>query len=190
MTADYHLHSSFSGDSRTNPEDAVRAGIERGLSLLCFTDHFDPDYPYPEVSMELDVPAYVSEIRKLQALYQEQIEIRLGAELGIQPHLGEFLRSWAGDCASGGYPFDFLIGSTHLVDRLDPYLPGLLGGPQRQGGRQPLSGGHAGKHPCLRRLRYLRPSGLCHPLCSENRGPRLFLRRPRRADGRHPAPPD
>ena len=30
MTADYHLHSSFSGDSRTNPEDAVRAGIERG----------------------------------------------------------------------------------------------------------------------------------------------------------------
>ena len=58
MTADYHLHSSFSGDSRTNPEDAVRAGIEKGLSLLCFTDHFDPDYPYPEVSMELDVPAY------------------------------------------------------------------------------------------------------------------------------------
>ena len=97
MTADYHLHSSFSGDSRTNPEDAVRAGIERGLSLLCFTDHFDPDYPYPEVSMELDVPAYVSEIRKLQALYQDQIEIRLGGELGIQPHVGGVLRSWAGD---------------------------------------------------------------------------------------------
>ena len=77
MTADYHLHSSFSGDSRTNPEDAVRAGIEKGLSLLCFTDHFDPDYPYAEVSMELDVPAYASEIRKLQALYQDQLEIRL-----------------------------------------------------------------------------------------------------------------
>ena len=123
MTADYHLHSSFSGDSRTNPEDAVRAGIEKGLSLLCFTDHFDPDYPYPEASMELDVPAYVSEIRKLQALYQDQLEIRLGAELGIQPHLGEFLRSWARDCASGGYQFDFLIGSTHLVDRLDPFYP-------------------------------------------------------------------
>ena len=106
MTADYHLHSSFSGDSRTNPEDAVRAGIERGLSLLCFTDHFDPDYPYPEVSMELDVPAYASEIRKLQALYQDQLEI-----------------SWARDCASGGYQFDFLIGSTHLVDRLDPFYP-------------------------------------------------------------------
>ena len=47
MTADYHLHSSFSGDSEAPSEGMVRSGISRGLSLLCFTEHYDPDYPYP-----------------------------------------------------------------------------------------------------------------------------------------------
>lgn len=123
MTADYHLHSSFSGDSEAPSEGMVRSGISRGLSLLCFTEHYDPDYPYPEISMELNVPAYFSEIRKLEKQYREQIEIRFGAELGIQPHLGDLLHSWIRQHSEKGCAFDFLIGSTHLVDRLDPYYP-------------------------------------------------------------------
>lgn len=123
MTADYHLHSSFSGDSETIPEDCVRAGLERGLSQLCFTEHFDPDYPYPDVCMELDVPAFFSEMQRLQNLYQEQIGLCAGVEIGIQPHLGVFLDDWLAKCSTDGHHFDFVIGSTHVTDRLDPYYP-------------------------------------------------------------------
>ncbi len=123
MTADYHLHSSFSGDSETCPETAVRTAFEKGLDLMCFTEHFDPDYPYPDVSMELDVSAYFSEMRRLQNLFGSHPEIRIGAELGIQPHLGTFLQNWLTACEADGFHFDFLIASTHIADRLDPYYP-------------------------------------------------------------------
>ena len=39
-------------------------------------------------------------------------------QLGIQPQLGDAYRQWLSDKS-----FDFLIGSTHLVDRFDPYYP-------------------------------------------------------------------
>ena len=123
MIADYHLHSSFSGDSNTPSEAAVLSALDKGLSLMCFTEHFDPDYPYQDVSMELDVPAYFTELRRLQSLYADRIGICIGAELGLQPHLGDYLRSWLSRCLADGYAFDFLIGSTHLVDRTDPYYP-------------------------------------------------------------------
>ena len=123
MIADYHLHSSFSGDRNTPSEAAVLSALDKGLSLMCFTEHFDPDYPYQDVSMELDVPAYFTELRRLQSLYADRIVICIGAELGLQPHLGDYLRSWLSRCLADGYAFDFLIGSTHLVDRTDPYYP-------------------------------------------------------------------
>ena len=123
MTADYHLHSCFSGDSETPTEEVVRSGLEKGLSLLCLTEHFDPDYPYADVCMDLDAPAYFAEARRLQALYESRIEIRVGAELGLQPRLGTFLDSWLEQNMAEGLSFDFLIGSTHLVDGTDPYYP-------------------------------------------------------------------
>ena len=121
MTADYHLHSCFSGDSETPTEEVVRSGLEKGLSLLCLTEHFDPDYPYADVCMDLDAPAYFAEARRLQALYESRIEIRVGAELGLQPRLGTFLDSWLEQNMAEGLSFDFLIGSTHVADHMDPY---------------------------------------------------------------------
>lgn len=118
MTADYHLHSSFSGDSETPAESTVKAGIRKGLSLLCMTEHLDLDYPYKDVNFALDAEAYFQEIHRLQTAYRNQIEIRIGAELGLQPHLGQAYRNWL-----SGKSFDFLIGSTHLVDGFDPYYP-------------------------------------------------------------------
>lgn len=118
MKADFHLHSSFSGDSDTPPESIVRAALRQDLFALCFTDHLDADYPYTDVSFELDADAYLSEIQRLQTACADRIDIRTGVELGLQPHLGDEYRSF-----TARYPFDFIIGSTHLVDRMDPYYP-------------------------------------------------------------------
>lgn len=118
MLADFHLHSAFSGDSHACPQELVGSGIQKGLSALCFTDHLDADYPYSDVCFDLDASAYLAEIRRLKDVFGKQIRIGFGVELGLQPHLGGFYRSF-----TKGYPFDFVIGSTHLVDRMDPYYP-------------------------------------------------------------------
>ena len=109
MTADYHLHSCFSGDSETPTEDMIKKGLERGLSLMCMTEHLDLDYPYEDVSFDLDAEAYVREMRRLQDVYRNRLELRIGVEIGLQPHLGDAYRTWLSDKS-----FDFLIGSTHL----------------------------------------------------------------------------
>ena len=78
MTADYHLHSCFSGDSETLTEDMIKKGLERGLSLMCMTEHLDLDYPYEDVSFDLDAEAYVREMRRLQDVYRNRLELRIG----------------------------------------------------------------------------------------------------------------
>ena len=41
ITADYHLHSSFSGDSQAPMEEMILKGIELGLTTMCFTEHLE-----------------------------------------------------------------------------------------------------------------------------------------------------
>jgi len=45
IKADYHLHSSFSGDSDASMEEMIRRGISLGLTTMCFTEHQDYDFP-------------------------------------------------------------------------------------------------------------------------------------------------
>lgn len=118
MKADFHLHTAFSGDSDTPPEEVIRTAVRKGLSMLCFTDHLDADYPYKDVSSELDTDSYFSVLQALQKQWEPQIALRIGVELGLQAHLKDFCRSYV-----SRYPFDFVIGSTHVVDRQDPYYP-------------------------------------------------------------------
>lgn len=116
MKADFHMHTRFSTDSQTMPEEIVEKAIELGLKTICFTDHFDKDYPGHENEFQLDTPNYFHYMRKMQEEYKDKIDIRIGVELGMQPHLGDFLRQYVKQ-----YPFDFIIGSMHLFRGRDPY---------------------------------------------------------------------
>ena len=58
MYSDFHLHTSFSDDSDTNPEKQIEQAIALGMSSICFTDHIDMDYPEGEFTFELDIDAY------------------------------------------------------------------------------------------------------------------------------------
>lgn len=122
---DCHMHSFFSGDSDAPTEDMVRAAIDRGLDGITLTEHLDPDYPEipDEVDFSLDIPAYYAEIMRLQNLYQDRISIRFGIELGLQPHLSEQFHDLLAK-----EPFDFVIGSSHVVHNADPYYPEFFQG--------------------------------------------------------------
>ena len=77
---DTHLHTSFSSDSDTTMEQMILRGIELGMETLCFTEHFDPDYPdNPEgLDFLLDFDAYYETFLTLKEKYRSQIELLHG----------------------------------------------------------------------------------------------------------------
>lgn len=127
IKADYHLHSSFSSDSNTPMEDMILQGISLGLSTLCFTEHLDIDFPYQDPKDEglfgLNTDSYLYELIRLKEKYAGTIRVLFGVELGIQPHLRRELAVYA-----KSYDFDFIIASSHICNKKDPYWPSFYEG--------------------------------------------------------------
>ncbi|MDL2301247.1 histidinol-phosphatase HisJ family protein [Lachnospiraceae bacterium OttesenSCG-928-D06] len=122
IKADYHLHSSFSTDSTASMESMIQQGIELGLTHMCFTEHNDFDYPenenLPENAFLLSTKSYYETYLGLREKYADKIQVQFGVELGLQPYLAERHSIY-----TKSYPFDFIIGSSHLCDGKDPYYP-------------------------------------------------------------------
>lgn len=116
--SDYHLHCCFSSDSEASPESMIQQAIRLGLSHICFTDHNDYDYPPEngEILFQLDFKNYFEAITALKDKYSASLDIHIGVEQGLQPHLAEKVNSY--DALN---QLDFIIGSTHIVDGADPY---------------------------------------------------------------------
>lgn len=125
VTWDTHLHSAFSGDCTVPMETMIQRALDLGLEGLCFTEHLDPDYPpIPEdLDFSLDLISYRQEFLRLQEKYQGRISLLFGVELGLQPHLGEEFSNLLSQT-----PFDFVIGSSHVVHGFDPYYPDFFQG--------------------------------------------------------------
>lgn len=115
MRADVHMHTAFSHDSKAAPEAMARAALEKGLEVLCFTDHYDKDYRGWGKESIFDAEEYFRTLTPLREKYRGRIDIRIGVELGLQPHLGEFYKSFIKE-----NPFDFVIGSVHALEGADP----------------------------------------------------------------------
>lgn len=116
---DFHVHTSFSGDC----EVPVRAMIEQGISLelsgMCITDHLDYDYPgESEGYFDLPEQEYYHQIHALSTEYQDRISIMAGVEIGLVP-----IQKQRIDAFLDKNPYDFIIGSSHLVHGADPYYP-------------------------------------------------------------------
>lgn len=124
IKADFHLHSDFSGDSSASMEEMVQKAVSMGLSHICMTEHYDPDYVYlpgEEGMFELNTDSYLYELLRLRQKYQGQITIGFGVELGLQPHLKRALAVYA-----KSKEFDFIIGSSHICHAKDPYYPAFF----------------------------------------------------------------
>ncbi|MBO4920678.1 MAG: histidinol-phosphatase HisJ family protein [Lachnospiraceae bacterium] len=124
---DFHLHSYFSTDSEEKQENIIEEALERGFSGICFTDHMDLYFPL-ECSKKsggdfnFDADEYYDCIMKLKHKYRNIIKIYLGMEIGLRDE--EDLKD---KCVKeyneliAKYPFDFIIGSTHCLENIDPY---------------------------------------------------------------------
>ena len=113
IRTDFHLHCRFSADSKGDPNEMVLKAIERGASIICFTDHVDFDFP--EQIITFDPAEYTVFMRELRERYRDRIDIRMGVEVGLQPSVAAENKAFVESA-----PFDFVIGSTHLVNGLRP----------------------------------------------------------------------
>lgn len=114
MKADVHMHSNFSHDSECTPEQMVLGAIDKGLKVICFTDHYDKDdFAWGQEDV-FDPQAYFKVMQPLQEKYKDRIDMRIGVEIGMQPYLEPFYREFVNK-----YPFDFVIGSVHSIRKQD-----------------------------------------------------------------------
>lgn len=124
MISDMHVHSWYSSDSQAPAEDQIRRALGLGMSHIAITDHQDYDFPPGHLNYLLsdtgDTEGYLAGIGRLKEKYAGRIEVLLGLELGLQPHLGEMLDRYV-----RSYPFDFIIGSTHCFGGRDTEDPSL-----------------------------------------------------------------
>lgn len=122
ITADFHLHSSFSGDSDASMESMIERAIQKGLTHMCFTEHMDFKYPIsescPEGTFEINTDSYLYDLLKYREKYASQIQILFGIELGLQTSMAKEIAIY-----SKSYDFDFIIGSSHIANGKDPYFP-------------------------------------------------------------------
>ena len=120
VKADFHMHTEFSGDSDAPVRTMLDAALERGMEAVCITDHIDEDYPEDSETgtnpFLFDLDQYFQVLREIKKEYADRLDLRIGVELGLQPHLGERYRKLIET-----YPFDFVIGSLHVIHGMDPY---------------------------------------------------------------------
>ena len=113
---DMHIHSRFSFDSEIEPEDAAEKAISLGLSGIAFTDHLDVNYTADGSDVYYDFGEYLEKISAVRSKYEGKLDVITAVEVGLQPHVvDENVRRLQ------GYEFDYKIGSTHLISRIDPY---------------------------------------------------------------------
>lgn len=116
MKADFHMHTGFSTDAEVSPEKMIEGAIQKRLRTICITDHMDIDFSENPDEFTFDTEQYFAKLKLLQEKYKNKIDVRIGVETGLQPHLGAVLRAYV-----NRYPFDFVIGSVHLINGEDPY---------------------------------------------------------------------
>lgn len=115
---DCHVHSFFSADSDMDAVVACETAIERGLEGLIFTDHLDIDFPSADLCFNMDFEAYSEYMDRLKREYSPKLKVLKGIEVGIMPHVIE-----ESSRIVNSYDFDYVLGSIHIIDGLDPYLP-------------------------------------------------------------------
>ncbi len=111
MLFDSHMHTKFSADSEMSAIAAIEKAKKLNIGIV-FTEHFDYNLP-GDIDFTFVPEDYFNEYKTLR-----NEKIRLGVEIGMEEIAREPAKNFL-----KRVPFDMVIGSIHLVDRLDIYYP-------------------------------------------------------------------
>lgn len=107
---DTHLHTEFSTDSKMTIGEAIKASKDNNLGIIV-TEHMDLGLK-DENKFCFHVPSYFEQYNKYRS-----DKLLLGIELGMERDLIE-----EGKEVINSGEFDYVIGSIHLIDKIDLYL--------------------------------------------------------------------
>jgi histidinol-phosphatase (PHP family) len=125
--ADYHVHPDFSFDAVGTIDEYCRAAMQKGLSEICFTTHYDsnPILPERDRVIRLNGNLFPNSVERMksyvEATYQANeryfplgLAVKCGVEFGYYPgcekEMAELFRT---------YRFDYRMGAVHEVDDIN-----------------------------------------------------------------------
>jgi histidinol-phosphatase (PHP family) len=120
MIFDTHMHTEISSDSKMTIEQAIlqAKALNIGITL---TEHMDYLYPRPEMFV-FDAAEYFNRYGRYRSS-----EVLLGIEIGMQQACLEDNRKLV-----QSHPFDYVIGSIHVVEGIDIYYENFYHGRSKQ----------------------------------------------------------
>lgn len=116
IRSDMHTHTDLSGDCQSPIEVMLESAKQKGLKYYAVTDHHDIDYPEGPLDFTLDLTRSTDELKQYKETNTDDFQLIAGIEYGLQPYLKDDLLKLS---ASSNY--DFIIGSCHLAQGIDPY---------------------------------------------------------------------
>lgn len=122
----YHTHSRFS-DGSAEPEEYVKAAILQGFTSLGFSEHSVLPFENTFALQPGNEIAYISEIKRLQEVYKDRLQILLAMEADYIPGISAGFSN-----LKSSLGLDYLIGSVHLVMNYEKRLLWFIDGPKRE----------------------------------------------------------
>lgn len=103
------MHSTFSEDGASPPEEMCRQAVALGIPEIGFSEHWDVG-PHEANPRFFNPQAWYEELERLRLLFAGQLVIRAGIEIA-EPHL------YPHETAAilKRLPFDYVLGSVHFV---------------------------------------------------------------------------
>ena len=116
ITSDYHMHTTFSDDGKELRKRWRRRHFGKNckpsvLQIMRITVRRAKKSWFLRIMKNMFI-----QYRMLRETYKGRLEINLGIEIGLKEDLGPHYQEFIGK-----YPFDFVIGSLHYINGLDPY---------------------------------------------------------------------
>lgn len=109
--ADLHVHSKFSHDADDDLNVVCQAAINKGLKIICFTEHLDLDPNDPSCSF-FNYPKFSKALESARREFGDRIEILKGIEFSEPYRYPREFEKWRRK------DVDFILGSVHTLDRV------------------------------------------------------------------------
>ena len=106
-------------DATMELEEGIQRALEIGLKEIVFTDHAELNVWRPDdliIDDIFDEEVYIAALQAAKEKYKNKIRIKIGIEMGLQVEEKERIHRLI-----QSHPFDFVIGSSHTIDKVDLY---------------------------------------------------------------------
>lgn len=110
MFFDSHTHTAFSfdGDPAATPRKMCEAALEKGLSGIAFTDHFEANNVVEKCYPAFDANAAYQSALEAKEMFKGRLNVSVGIELGQATEYPDEARALLDT-----YKYDFVLGSIH-----------------------------------------------------------------------------